>query len=653
MTSTQPLWNPSTQQIANTNLMRFVRDELQGHVPADVDYPSLQQWSVDNPNDFWPAIMRWGKVCFQGEYQQALSSAPNFMDNRWFSGITLNYAENLLSKADETLALVARMEDGSRRQMTYRQLNDEVAAVSAALKNLGVTAGDRVAGWLPNVPETVIAMLATASLGAIWSSCSPDFGSAGVIDRFGQITPKVLFACDGYFYNGKTIECYNKINEVLGEIESIGTVILVPTADLAINLDQNSKVKHYQDFIEPHRGVDLEYTQMPFDHPLFIMYSSGTTGKPKCIVHGSGGTLLQHIKEVSLHSDVSAGDTLFYYTTTGWAMWNWLVSGLSLGATLVLYDGSPFFPHDGTMMDIAQDEGINIFGTSAKYIASLEKAGVKPKETHNLSSLRSVLSTGSPLSHESFRYVYRDVKKDVCLSSISGGTDIISCFVLGCPTLPVWEGEIQCIGLGMAVECWDEHGVSVTQQKAELVCTKPFPSMPIGFWNDPDRSKFSAAYFEQFPNVWAHGDFAEITEHQGMIIHGRSDTILNPGGVRIGTAEIYRQVQKVPEVLDSLCIGQDWNDDVRVVLFVVLKDGEVLTDTLRNKIKKTIRAETTPRHVPSKIIAVADVPRTITGKLVELAVRNVVHHWPVVNTDALANPQSLSLFKDLPELRED
>ncbi|MDG0980445.1 MAG: acetoacetate--CoA ligase [Halieaceae bacterium] len=653
MTSTQPLWNPSTQQIANTNLMRFVRDELQGHVPTDVDYPSLQQWSVDHPNEFWPAIMHWGKICFQGEYQQALSPAPNFMDNRWFSGITLNYTENLLSKADDTLALVARMEDGSRRQLTYRQLNDEVAAVSAALKNLGVTAGDRVAGWLPNVPETVIAMLATASLGAIWSSCSPDFGAAGVIDRFGQITPKVLFACDGYFYNGKTIECYNKINEVLAELKSIGTVILVPTADLAINLDQNSKVKHYQDFIEPHRGVDLEYTQMPFDHPLFIMYSSGTTGKPKCIVHGAGGTLLQHIKEVSLHSDVSAGDTLFYYTTTGWAMWNWLVSGLSLGATLVLYDGSPFFPHDATMMDIAQDEGINIFGTSAKYIASLEKAGVKPKETHNLSSLRSILSTGSPLSHESFRYVYRDVKKDVCLSSISGGTDIISCFVLGCPTLPVWEGEIQCIGLGMAVECWDEQGVSVTQQKAELVCTKPFPSMPIGFWNDPDRSKFSAAYFEQFPNVWAHGDFAEITEHQGMIIHGRSDTILNPGGVRIGTAEIYRQVQKVPEVLDSLCIGQDWNDDVRVVLFVVLKDGEVLTNTLRDKIKKTIRAETTPRHVPSKIIAVADVPRTITGKLVELAVRNVVHHRPVVNTDALANPQSLSLFKDLPELRED
>ena len=502
---------------------------------------------------------------------------------------------------------------------------------------------------MPNIPETVVAMLATASIGAIWSSCSPDFGINGVLDRFGQIEPKLLFCCDGYFYNGKTINCLPRLQEISQQIESIQQMVVIPVTGQPLPADINAT--GFNDFIASEQTPELTFEQLPFDHPLYIMYSSGTTGVPKCIVHGAGGILLQHLKEQQLHTDNKPEDTL-YFTTCGWMMWNWLVSGLATGATLVLYDGSPFYPEPKALIDMAEEERISIFGTSAKYIAALEKAGVKPRQSHNLENLKALLSTGSPLSHESFNYVYRDIKDDLCLASISGGTDILSCFVLGNSCLPVWEGEIQCRGLGMAVEIWDSNGKSVTGEKGELVCSKPFPNAPICLWNDPDNKKYLDAYFSIYPGIWAQGDYGEITGHNGVIIHGRSDAVLNPGGVRIGTAEIYRQVEKLDEVIDSICIGQDWEDDVRVVLFVVLDKGIELNEELKQKIRSTIRRETTPRHVPAKIIAVKDIPRTISGKIVELAVRNLVHNRQVSNTDALANPEALDQFKHLAELQD-
>jgi acetoacetyl-CoA synthetase len=520
-------------------------------------------------------------------------------------------------------------------------------AATPALRSAGVAAGDRVAGFMPNVPETIVAMLATSSIGAIWSSCSPDFGINGVMDRFGQIEPKVLFACDGYYYNGKTIDSTQRIGQICAKIDSIEQLVLVKVTEAVTDIPQ---AMDYGDFLVKENTPKLQFEQLPFDHPLYIMYSSGTTGAPKCIVHGAGGTLLQQLKEQQLHSNLQPDDVLFYFTTCGWMMWNWLVAGLATEASIVLFDGSPFYPEPRSLIDMAEQEKINIFGTSAKYIAALEKAHVVPRESHQLASLKAILSTGSPLSHESFQYVYRDIKADLCLSSISGGTDILSCFVLGNPTLPVWEGQIQCRGLGMAVEIWDEQGRSVTEQKGELVCVKPFPSAPIYFWNDPENKKYLSAYFQTYANIWAHGDYGEITAQNGVIIHGRSDAVLNPGGVRIGTAEIYRQVEKLDEVVDSICIGQDWDDDVRVVLFVVLRQGLSLDDKLIGKIRSNIRSETTPRHVPAKVIAVTDIPRTISGKIVELAVRKVVHGQAVNNTDALANPEALELFKDLPEL---
>ena len=643
----QALWQPSAEQIDNSHMRRF-QQQLESNLNLSFgDYEQLHRWSIDSPEQFWEQLWHYTDIRSSQPYTGVLKHGDRFPGAQWFEGAKLNFAENLLRNRSDKTAIVARLENGARRTLSYRELYTQVAQLAAALRSAGVAAGDRVAGFMPNVPETIVAMLATSSIGAIWSSCSPDFGINGVMDRFGQIEPKVLFACDGYYYNGKTIDSTQRIEQICAKIDSIEQLVLVKVTEAVTDIPQ---AMDYGDFLVKENTPKLQFEQLPFDHPLYIMYSSGTTGAPKCIVHGAGGTLLQQLKEQQLHSNLQPDDVLFYFTTCGWMMWNWLVAGLATEASIVLFDGSPFYPEPRSLIDMAEQEKINIFGTSAKYIAALEKAHVVPRESHQLASLKAILSTGSPLSHESFQYVYRDIKADLCLSSISGGTDILSCFVLGNPTLPVWEGQIQCRGLGMAVEIWDEQGRSVTEQKGELVCVKPFPSAPIYFWNDPENKKYLSAYFQTYANIWAHGDYGEITAQNGVIIHGRSDAVLNPGGVRIGTAEIYRQVEKLDEVVDSICIGQDWDDDVRVVLFVVLRQGLSLDDKLIGKIRSNIRSETTPRHVPAKVIAVTDIPRTISGKIVELAVRKVVHGQAVNNTDALANPEALELFKDLPEL---
>lgn len=650
----QPLWTPSAERIAASRMDAFRRFINDRHALHLADYPALHAWSVEQREAFWQAIVDFFQIHFHAPAERVLREGPAMPDAQWFPGATLNFAEHLLRRRDGHPALVAVGEDGSREQLSHAQLAAHVAGLQRALHNAGVGIGDRVAAFMPNTWQTVVGVLATASLGATWSSCSPDFGTQGFIDRFGQIEPKVLIAAAGYRYAGKRIDLTDKLNEILPQLPSLERLVIVPYSRVeARPTDYKSAALTtlWQDFYQP--GGAPQFTPVPFDQPLYILYSSGTTGVPKCIVHGVGGTLLQHVKELGLHTDLGPDDTLFYYTTCGWMMWNWLISGLALGATLVLYDGSPFHPEPARLIDLIDAEDISIFGTSAKFIAALEKAGVRPRESHKLSSLKVILSTGSPLAHESFEYIYRDVKRDLCLSSISGGTDIVSCFALGNPTLPVWRGELQCKGLGMDVQVWNDNGQALTGEKGELVCARHFPSMPVGFWNDADGEKFRAAYFATFPGVWAHGDYAEETAHGGLVIHGRSDAVLNPGGVRIGTAEIYRQVEKVPQVLESIVIGQDWQGDVRVVLFVRLRDGVTLDDTLREEIRRMIRANTTPRHVPAKIIQVADIPRTLSGKIVELAVRNVVHGHPVKNTDALANPQALELYRSLAELRNE
>ncbi len=653
----QPLWTPSAERIAASRMDAFRRFINDRHALHLADYPALHAWSVEQREAFWQAIVDFFQIHFHAPAERVLREGPAMPDAQWFPGATLNFAEHLLRRRDGHPALVAVGEDGSREQLSHAQLAAHVAGLQHALHNAGVGIGDRVAAFMPNTWQTVVGVLATASLGATWSSCSPDFGTQGFIDRFGQIEPKVLIAAAGYRYAGKRIDLTDKLNEILPQLPSLERLVIVPYSRVeARPTDYKSAALTtlWQDFYQP--GGAPQFTPVPFDQPLYILYSSGTTGVPKCIVHGVGGTLLQHVKELGLHTDLGPDDTLFYYTTCGWMMWNWLISGLALGATLVLYDGSPFHPEPARLIDLIDlidAEDISIFGTSAKFIAALEKAGVRPRESHKLSSLKVILSTGSPLAHESFEYIYRDVKRDLCLSSISGGTDIVSCFALGNPTLPVWRGELQCKGLGMDVQVWNDNGQALTGEKGELVCARHFPSMPVGFWNDADGEKFRAAYFATFPGVWAHGDYAEETAHGGLVIHGRSDAVLNPGGVRIGTAEIYRQVEKVPQVLESIVIGQDWQGDVRVVLFVRLRDGVTLDDTLREEIRRMIRANTTPRHVPAKIIQVADIPRTLSGKIVELAVRNVVHGSPVKNTDALANPQALELYRSLAELRNE
>ncbi|UVJ45903.1 acetoacetate--CoA ligase [Pseudomonas sp. LS1212] len=645
------LWRPSEERIRASRMDAFRRTINQRHDLDLADYAALHRWSIDQREAFWQAIVDTFAVTWRSPPSSVLIEGPQMPDARWFDGATLNFAEHLLRRRDDHPALVSVREDGQREQLTYAQLAAHVAGLQQSLRAVGVGPGDRVAACMPNTWETVVAMLATTSLGAIWSCSSPDFGTHGIIDRFGQIEPKVLIACAGYCYAGKDIDQTDKLNEVLTQLPSLEQLLVVPyTRQQARGEDfkTSAQVSLWDNFYQS--GGEPAFTPVPFAHPLYILYSSGTTGVPKCIVHSTGGVLLQHLKEHGLHADLGPDDCLFYYTTCGWMMWNWQASGLALGATLVLYDGSPFHPGPQRLLDLVDNEGISVFGTSAKYLAALEKAGEQPRLSHRLERLKVLLSTGSPLSPESYDYVYREIKADLCLSSISGGTDIISCFVLGNPVLPVHRGEIQCKGLGMAVEVWNDEGQPVIGEKGELVCTRHFPAIPLGFWNDPTGERFKAAYFEQFPGIWAHGDYAEQTAHGSLIIHGRSDAVLNPGGVRIGTAEIYRQVEKIEQVLESIAIGQQWEHDVRVVLFVRLRDGIALDDALQERIRKVIRANTTPRHVPAKILAVIDIPRTISGKIVELAVRNVVHGLPVKNTDALANPEALEQFRDRPEL---
>ncbi len=646
----EPLWTPSADRIENAQITRFIA-YVNEQFSLDLEgFDALYQWSVDSDENFWSAVWDFCEVVASQRGDAVLADGDKFPGAKWFPEARLNFAENLLRYRDDQVALVSLLENGSRQEISYADLHTRVAQLAASLRAEGVVAGDRVASFMPNIAETVIAMLATTSIGAIWSSCSPDFGINGVMDRFGQIEPKVLFSADGYFYNGKTCDCLERLATIVERIDSLRKVVVVPVLSEQPGIAGLGKAVLFNDYLDATTS-ECQFEQLPFDHPLYIMYSSGTTGMPKCIVHGAGGTLLQHLKEHQLLVDMTREDVFFYFTTCGWMMWNWLVSGLATGATLVLYDGSPFAREGMVLLDAIDAEGISIFGVGAKYIAALEKQKLIPRQSHKLERLKAVLSTGSPLSHESFEYVYRDIKDDVCLSSISGGTDILSCFVGGCPVLPVYSGEIQARGLGMAVDIWNDEGQSVTEEKGELVCTKPFPCAPIGFWNDDDGAKYHDAYFDAWPNIWAHGDYGEITEHGGIVIHGRSDAVLNPGGVRIGTAEIYRQVEKLEEIQESIVIGQEWGDDVRVVLFVVLTENVELDEELTIRIKTVIRENTTPRHVPAKIIAVTDIPRTISGKLVELAVRNVVHNRPVKNSDALANPEALDLYRDIPTLQ--
>ncbi|VVO04624.1 acetoacetate--CoA ligase [Pseudomonas fluorescens] len=646
------LWQPSAERISKTHMEAFRRFINHRHDLDIADYPALHQWSIERREDFWQAIVDFFDIEFHTPPSAVLVEGPTMPGAQWFPGATLNFAEHLLRRRDKSAAVIAIRENGQREQLTYADLAQHVAGLQKSLQAAGVGLGDRVAACMPNSWQTLVAMLATTSLGAIWSCSSPDFGTQGVIDRFGQIEPKVLITCAGYRYAGKAIDQTAKINEILQRLPSLEQLIIVPYARPQTRVEDYqspAKVALWNDFYKA--GGEPEFVSVPFDHPLYILYSSGTTGVPKCIVHSTGGVLLQHLKEHGLHVDLGRDDLLFYYTTCGWMMWNWLVSALAVGASVLLYDGSPFHPGPARLIDLIDSEQINVFGTSPKYLASLESAGVQPRRSHQLDSLKTILSTGSALSPQSYDYVYREIKSDLCLASMSGGTDIVSCFAAGNPLLPVRRGEMQGKGLGMAIEVWNDAGQPVVGEKGELVCTRHFPAIPIGFWNDPQQEKFRASYFSQFPGVWAQGDYAEQLPHGSLLIHGRSDAVLNPGGVRIGTAEIYRQVEKIEQVLESIAIGQNWQDDVRVVLFVRLREGVELDAALEEQIRQVIRNNTTPRHVPAKILAVTDIPRTISGKIVELAVRNVVHGEVVKNTDALANPQALEQFRDREELK--
>lgn len=649
MAEQTPLWTPTEAFKERQPLTEFMHWSGEKHGAAAKDYDAFYRWSLEDRAGFWSSLWDWSEVV--GDKGETVLDDPgDMLKARFFPEARLNFAENLLARAGDGDALIFRGENKVADRWSWLRLTAMVSRLQQAMRAMGIGKGDRVAAMMPNMPETIALMLAATSLGAIWSSCSPDFGEQGVLDRFGQIEPSLFISCDGYWYNGKRQDVADKVASV-GKALGVPVLVIPYAGDTPALLEKLPDGRCLEQFIAGFSVEEIAYERLPFSHPLYILFSSGTTGVPKCIVHSAGGTLLQHLKEHRLHCGLREGEHLFYFTTCGWMMWNWLVTGLACGATLCLFDGSPFYPDGNVLFDYARDEGFAIFGTSAKYIDAVRKGGFKPIETHDLSSLRLMTSTGSPLSPEGFSFVYEGIKADMQLASISGGTDIVSCFVLGNPLKSVWRGEIQGPGLGLAVDVWNDEGKPVRGEKGELVCTAAFPSMPIMFWNDADGSKYRAAYFDRFDNVWCHGDFAEWTEHGGLIIHGRSDATLNPGGVRIGTAEIYNQVEQMEEVLEAICIGQDFEDDVRVVLFVRLAEGLTLDADLEARIKTRIRTGASPRHVPAKILQVADIPRTKSGKIVELAVREVVHGRPVKNKEALANPQALEHFANLEALR--
>jgi acetoacetyl-CoA synthetase len=647
------LWKPSEERVKGTNMYRFMNFVNEKLGKDFTEYDPLYRWSIENIPEFWTLMWEFAEIRASKQYDQVIDDVNKMPGAKWFSGARLNFAENLLRYQDDHVALIFKGEDQPSIKMTYAELYDEVARVAKSLRKAGLKPGDRVAGFMPNMPESIIAMLAAASVGAAWSSCSPDFGIKGVLDRFGQIKPKVLFTANGYSFKGKHLDSLERIADILKELPSIEKVVVVPYTQKDPDISHVPNAVHYKDFKSAESNLDIEFEQLPFDHPLYIMYSSGTTGLPKCMVQSAGGILIHQMKELMLHTDLKRDDTIFYFTTCGWMMWNWLTCSLSLGATLVLFDGNPFHPDPGALWKMAQEEKITIFGTSAGYIAALRNAGVKPKKEYDLTSLKALLSTGSPLSVEDFEFIYNEVKDDMQLASISGGSDLNGCFALGNPMGPVYAGELQCRGLGMKVEAFDDNGKPVVNQQGELVCTAPFPSMPIYFWDDPDNSKYHNAYFDVYPNIWLHGDFIEINDRGGVTMCGRSDATLNPGGVRIGTADIYRLVEQMDEIEDSVVIGQNWKNDVRIILFVKTASGYELTDELKGKIKTTLRTNASPRHVPAKILNVPAVPYTLNMKKVELAVKKVVENKPVLNKDALSNPEALDYYADIKEMQED
>ncbi len=647
------IWKPSEQRIKSSNMYSFIKFVNRRYGQDFLKYEDIYKWSIDNIPDFWLAFWEFAGIKASVNYESVIDDLAKMPGAKWFEGSKLNFAENLLRYVDNRDALIFKGENRESVRITYKELYDEVKSVACSLKEAGVLAGDRVAGFMPNIPETIIAMLAATSLGAIWSSCSPDFGIKGVLDRFGQIKPKFLFTADGYLFKGEKFDSLKIVSNILKDIETIEHVVVVPYVQEEPDISSVSKSILYSDFKAAQTPETIQFEQLPFDHPLYIMYSSGTTGKPKCLVQSAGGILLNHLKELILHTDLKRVDRIFYFTTCGWMMWNWLVSSLSVGATLVLFDGNPFFPDPETLWRFAEKEKITIFGTSAGYINALQNSGARPGKEFDLSPLRTVLSTGSPLAVKSFDYIYKEVKKDLQLSSIAGGTDLNGCFFLGNPTGPVYRGELQCRGLGLKVEAFDDNGNAVINQQGELVCTAPFPSMPIYFWDDPKGEKYHNAYFDIYPSVWRHGDYVEINGRGGAVIHGRSDATLNPGGVRIGTSEIYHQVALIDEVEDAVVIGQNWNDDVRVILFVKMRENIKLVEVIKKKIKKSIRDNISPRHVPSKIIAVPEIPYTLNMKKVEIAVKRTIQNEPVLNLDSLKNPKSLSYYANLKELQED
>jgi len=647
------LWKPSEEIIQQTNMFRFMNTVNERHGQRFSQYPELYQWSIDHLPDFWALLWEFVQIKASAPYTEVVDDPKRMPGAKWFTGARLNFAENLLRYRDDRTALIFKGEGQPSTRTSYAELYEEVARVAASLKDAGVKPGERVVGFIPNMPQAIVAMLAATSLGAVWSSCSPDFGIKGVLDRFGQIKPKILFTANGYWFKGKAMDCLERISGLLKELPSIEKVVVIPYTEAEPDIRNIPNALHYREFRASGPVPEITFTQLPFDHPLYIMYSSGTTGLPKCMVQSAGGILLHHLKEHVLHVDLKRNDVMFYFTTCGWMMWNWLISGLASGATLVLYDGNPFHPQPGALWEMAQDEKITVFGTSAGYISALQNTGVIPKNLYDLAPLRAVLSTGSPLAVEGFEFIYGAVKSDLQLASISGGSDLNGCFALGNPMGPVYAGELQCRGLAMKVEAFDSDGKPVIGQQGELVCTAPFPSMPIYFWEDPDGKKYHSAYFDVYPNVWRHGDFIEINERGGVTIYGRSDATLNPGGVRIGTAEIYRQVEQLEEIEDSLVIGQEWKNDVRVILFVKMMAGRSLTEALKQKIRQVIRANASPRHVPAKIIEVPAIPYTLNMKKVELAVKKVIQKQPVKNKDALSNPHALDFYADLKELQED